>query len=150
MAKSKGEKMKDYTEINVPSEETTLDTTETLAPDGDLRNDGSDALSYYSTMPLDNGSMSDMAGETVVGYGAGESHRAIIENAGGEIGYDGFNDPRPNESGSIVADRVFINQSTNEIQGINFNKNGAFCCSYTGMNYNDIKNSNDMDCKNKN
>ncbi len=134
--------MKEYTELNVPSEETTADTTEALAPDGDLKNDGSDTIKNFSSEKLTND-------ELCLGYKPGnESHEDILLGAG----YDwySFSDPRPNESGYITADRVFINQSTNEIQGINFNKNGSFCCSYTGANYSDIKQQNFEDCKNKN
>lgn len=106
-------------------------------------------MSYYSTTPLDDRSISREAGSECIGYGAGESHTRIIQRAGGEIGRDGFMDPRPGQSGEIVADRVFINQRDNTIQGINFRKNGEFCCSYTGMNYDDIKDSNRRDCESK-
>ena len=41
-------------------------------------------------------------------------------------------------------------EKTNEVQGINFNdRNGNFCCSYTGMNYSDIKDSNYRDYQEK-
>lgn len=106
-------------------------------------------MSYYSTEPLDNRSMSVMAGADCLGYGTGESHARIIQSAGGEIGADGFIDPRPGHDGEMIADRVFINQKDNTVQGINFNKNGKFCCSYTGMNYGDIKDSNQRDYSQK-
>lgn len=106
-------------------------------------------MSYYSEIPLNDSSMSAEAGEKCIGYGAGASHERIIQGAGGEIGFDGFYDPRPGQSGGMVADRVFINERTNDIQGINFSKNGEFCCSYTGMNYQDIKDSNRRDVDNK-
>ncbi len=106
-------------------------------------------MGYYSTIPLDNRSMSSMAAAECYGYGTGESHARIIQSAGGEIGRDGFMDPRPGHSGEMVADRVFINQKTNTVQGINFSKNGEFCCSYTGMNYDDIKDTNKLDCEQK-
>ena len=106
-------------------------------------------MDYYSTTPLDDRSMSSVAGTECIGYGTGESHAIIIQRAGGEIGRDGFMAPRPGQSGEMVADRVFINQRDNTIQGINFRKNGEYCCSYTGMNYNDIKDSNRRDCESK-
>ena len=106
-------------------------------------------MSYYSTTPLDDGAMKALTGAECIGYGTGESHTRIIQGAGGEIGYDGFMDPRPGQSGEMVADRVFINQRDNAIQGINFRKNGEYCCSYTGMNYDDIKDSNRLDCESK-
>ena len=106
-------------------------------------------MGYYSTIPLNNDSMSRYAGTRCYGYGTGESHARIIQRAGGEIGYDGFKDPRPNENGNIVASEVFINDKTHTIHGINFSKNGEFCCSYTGMNYQDIKDSNERDCQMK-
>ena len=106
-------------------------------------------MNYYSNEQLTDYSMSRQAGEKCVGYGAGASHERIIQGAGGEIGYDGFKDPRPNQEGNIRADRVFINEKTNEIQGINFSKDGKFCCSYTGSNYADIKDSNRLDCEQK-
>ena len=106
-------------------------------------------MAYYSKEPLDDRSVSWMSGSQCTGYGAGASHERIIQGAGGEIGYDGFKDPRPGESGNIKADRVFINDKTNQIQGINFTKDGKFCCSYTGMDYQDIKDSNRQDCQSK-
>lgn len=106
-------------------------------------------MSFYSNQQLTDYSMSQEAGTKCVGYGAGASHERIIQGAGGEIGYDGFKDPRPNQDGNIRAERVFINERTNEIQGINFSKNGEFCCSYTGTNYADIKDSNRRDCLEK-
>ena len=106
-------------------------------------------MAYYSSQPLDDRSVSFMAGAQCTGYGTGASHERIIQGAGGEIGYDGFKDPRPGEHGNIKADRVFINDKTNEIQGINFSKDGKFCCSYTGMDYRDIKDSNARDCQEK-
>lgn len=104
---------------------------------------------YYSNRELSDSEMSRNFGASCVGYGAGESHERIIQQAGGEIGYDGFKDPRPNQEGNIKADRVFINQQTNTVQGINFTKDGEFCCSYTGHDYDEIKNSNRYDCENK-
>lgn len=106
-------------------------------------------MAYYSKTPLDDRYMTYMSGETCYGYGTGASHERIILGAGGEIGRDGFMDPRPGHSGEMIADRVFINQKTNQIQGINFSRNGEFCCSYTGMCYSDIKESNRMDCEDK-
>ena len=98
---------------------------------------------YYSTTPL-----TSVAG--CQGFKTGESHRQIIESSDGEMGYDGFRDPRPDQHGRIIADRMFINKKTNEVQGINFNdRNGNFCCSYTGMNYSDIKDSNYRDYQEK-
>ena len=106
-------------------------------------------MSYYTTTPLDDRRMSIESGSKCVGYGTGLSHERIILGAGGEIGRDGFMDPRPGHSGEMIADRVFINERNNTIQGINFNKNGEYCCSYTGMDYNDIKDSNRRDCEEK-
>ena len=106
-------------------------------------------MPYYSTEPLNDAIVSKMAGTECVGLGTGESHERIIQSAGGEIGYDGFMDPRPGHSGGMTADRVFINQKENAIQGINFRKNGEFCCSYTGINYDDIRDSNERDCAEK-
>lgn len=106
-------------------------------------------MSYYSTTPLDDRTMSSMAAAECVGFGTGESHERIIQSAGGEIGYDGFMDPRPGHSGGMTADRVFINQNENKVQGINFRKNGEFCCSYTGIDYEDIKDANRRDCAEK-
>lgn len=106
-------------------------------------------MSLYSNQQLTDYSMSQEAGTKCVGYGTGASHERIILGAGGEIGYDGFKDPRPNQEGKMYADRVFINERTNEIQGINFSKNGEFCCSYTGKNYEDIKDNNRRDCLEK-
>lgn len=104
----------------------------------------------YSTEILDDRIVSIDTGCRCYGYGTGESHERIIQSAGGEIGYDGFRDPRPGHEGKIYADRVFINQETNEIQGINFRtENGEFCCSYEGMDYADIKDSNQRDCSQK-
>lgn len=98
---------------------------------------------YYSNTPI-----TSMAG--CVDYGTGESHREIIEAAGGELGYDDFRDPRIDKHGGIIADRMFIDKNSNEIQGINFNdKNGNFCCSYTGVSYSDIKDSNYRDYQEK-
>ena len=47
-------------------------------------------MSYYSTTPLDDRSISREAGSECIGYGAGESHTRIIQRAGGEIGRDGL------------------------------------------------------------
>ncbi len=96
---------------------------------------------YYSSPLFDT--------NEYVGFSAGESHRNIIEAAGGEIGYDGFKDPRPDSTGKIVANEFFINQTTGDINGINFYKDGEFVCSYEGLNYEDIKDSNKKDCENK-
>ncbi len=106
-------------------------------------------MSYYSTKPITSDDLSRETGAKYYSLGTGESHERLIQQAGGEIGYDGFKDPRPNEDGNIKADRVFINEQTHTIQGINFSKNGQFCCSYTGYDYNDIKDSNKRDCENK-
>ena len=106
-------------------------------------------MANYSEIPLTDESISRMANAKCYGYGTGESHRRDIENAGGQIGYDGFKDPRPNEKGGILASRIFINDQTKVVQGINFSKNGKFCCSYTGMDYNDIKKNNIEDCEMK-
>lgn len=107
-------------------------------------------MANYSTEYLSDKIMSSYAETECVGYGAGESHRRIIEGSGGELGYDGFKNPLPNQSGNIYADRFFINQSNNDIQGINFNDSkGQFVCSYTGMDYQDIKDSNRQDIQNK-
>lgn len=102
-------------------------------------------MSLYSNERLTDSTMSKYTGTTCVGYGTGASHERIILGAGGEIGYDGFKDPHPNEEGNIIADRVFISERTNEIKGINFFKNGKFCCSYKGANYVDIKKQNSRD-----
>ena len=77
-------------------------------------------MTLYSTTPLYTDTMTALAGAECVGYGTGESHRDIIEGAGGNIGTDGFMDPRPGHSGEMVASVVFINEKTNQIQGINF------------------------------
>lgn len=106
-------------------------------------------MSYYSNEQLTDEKMSQYSGSKCVGYGAGASHERIIQGAGGEIGLDGFKDPRPNQEANIRAERMFINEKTNEIQGINFSKNGEFCCSYTGTSYDDIKDSNQRDCAQK-
>lgn len=108
------------------------------------------SFDQYDTIPLSDSYMTQQAGATCCGYGTGESHRRIIQSAGGEIGYDGFKDPRPNHSGPIYAERVFINQKTNEIQGINFrDSRGEFCCSYVGYDYQQIKDYNRSDCSRK-
>ena len=107
-------------------------------------------MSYYTNYPINSGDVSREAGAPCCGYGTGQSHERIIQSAGGEIGYDWFRDPRPNHDGPIYADRVFINEKTNQIQGINFNdKDGNFCCSYFGSSYSDIKDSNRRDLENK-
>lgn len=107
-------------------------------------------FTQYSKHPLTDSEMTREAGATCIGYGTGASHERIILGAGGEIGYDGFRDPRPCQDGPIYADRVFINQKTNEIQGINFNDaQGKFCCSYVGYNYQEIKEYNRSDCERK-
>lgn len=114
--------------------------------------EGEDIMYFtqYSQHPLTDSEMTRGAGATCIGYGTGASHEKIILGAGGEIGYDGFRDPRPGHDGSIYADRVFINQRTNEIQGINFNDaQGQFCCSYVGYNYQEIKEYNRSDCERK-
>lgn len=116
------------------------------------RKEGEDIVDFtqYSKYPLTDSEMTREAGATCVGYGTGASHEGIILGAGGEIGYDGFRDPRPGQNGPIYADRVFINQKTNEIQGINFNDaQGKFCCSYVGYNYQEIKEYNRSDCDRK-
>ena len=51
--------------------------------------------------------MSLTAGAECIGYGAGESHARIIQRAGGEIGCDGFMDPRPGQSGEMVAGTTY-------------------------------------------
>lgn len=106
-------------------------------------------MSYYSDRPVNSEDLARETGSRVYSLGTGASHERLIQQSGGEIGYDGFKDPRPNEEGNIKADRVFINEQTQTIQGINFSKNGQFCCSYTGYDYNDIKDSNRRDCENK-
>lgn len=106
-------------------------------------------MSYYSNRPISSEELSRQNGSKVVGYGAGQSHEGIIQRAGGEIGYDGFRDPRPNEQGGMVANRVYIDEKTNSIRGIDFSKNGQFCCSYTGRDYEDIRDSNQRDCEEK-
>ena len=107
-------------------------------------------FTQFSNYPLTDREMTREAGATCIGYGTGASHERIILGAGGEIGYDGFRDPRPGQNGPIYADRVFINQKTNEIQGINFNDaQGKFCCSYVGYNYQEIKDYNRSDCERK-
>lgn len=107
-------------------------------------------FTQYSKYPLTDSEMTREAGATCIGYGTGASHERIILGAGGEIGYDGFRDPRPGHNGPIYADRVFINQKTNEIQGINFNDSqGKFCCSYVGYDYQEIKEYNRSDCERK-
>lgn len=106
-------------------------------------------MSYYYSHPLNEAEMAAETGAKYKGLGAGESHEEDIQRAGGERGYDGFQDPRPNEEGKMVADRFFINEKTNEIQGINFNKDGKFCCSYKGYDYKDIKDYNKRDCDSK-
>lgn len=106
-------------------------------------------MSYYCSHPLNEAEMTAEMGAKYVGLGTGESHEKLIHQAGGERGYDGFQDPRPNEKGKMVADRFFVNEKTKEIQGINFNKDGKFCCSYKGCNYEDIKDSNRRDCESK-
>lgn len=110
---------------------------------------GEKSMSFYSNEQLTDEKMTQYSGSKCVGYGTGASHESIIQSAGGEIGLDGFKDPRPNQEGNIRAERMFINEKTNEIQGINFSKNGEFCCSYTGTGYDDIKDSNRMDCAQK-
>ncbi len=108
-------------------------------------------MAHYSDRPLDDRSASFMAGTQCTGYGAGASHEDIIVRAGGEIGYDGFKDPHPGKDGKMVADRVFISDKDNKVVGVNFSKDGKFCCSYTGNSYEDIKDSNwrDLEAKEK-
>lgn len=106
-------------------------------------------MSYYSDKPISSEELTRETGAKICGLGAGVSHERLIQQAGGEIGYDGFKDPRPNHEGSIKAERVYINEQTQTIQGIDFSKNGHFCCSYVGYDYNDIKDSNRRDCENK-
>lgn len=121
-------------------------------PMNEERKEGEDIVDFnqYSKQPLTDSEMTREAGATCIGYGTGASHERIILGAGGEIGYDGFRDPRPGQNGPIYADRVFINQKTNEIQGINFNDaQGKFCCSYVGYNYQEIKDYNRSDCERK-
>ena len=107
-------------------------------------------MKYYSDYQINDYSMTREAGSTCYGFGTGQSHERIIQSAGGEIGYGGFKDPRPGFDGPIYADRIFINQKTNQIQGINFvTKSGEFCCSYMGTSYKDIKDSNLLDLTQK-
>ncbi len=107
-------------------------------------------MANYSTEYLSDKVMSSYAETECIGYGAGESHRRIIESSGGELGYDGFKNPLPSQSGNLYADRFFINQSNKEIQGINFvDSKGQFVCSYIGIDYDDIKDSNNQDIQNK-
>ena len=107
-------------------------------------------MSYYSNYPVDRSVMTVETGAPCYDLGTGQSHERLIQSAGGEIGYDGFRDPRPDHDGPIYADRVFINERTNEIQGINFvGKDNKFCCSYMGQSYSDIKDSNKLDMENK-
>ena len=110
-----------------------------------LDKEGEENMSFrqYSTQQLTDDIMTREAGATCYGYGTGASHERIIQSAGGEIGYDGFRDPRPGHDGPIYADREFINQETNKVQGINFrDAKGDFCCSYVGYDYNQIKEYN--------
>lgn len=107
----------------------------------ELPQDNSDM--YYEKEPLNDDSIPGCHS-----YGAGESHREIIEQAGGEIGYDGFQDPRAGKDGPITADRYFIDNKN--VNGINFNdRDGNFAVAYTGLDYADIKDSNLRDCANK-
>lgn len=106
-------------------------------------------MGYYLEKPLNSEEVSREAGAKVYSLGTGASHERLIQQAGGEIGYDGFEDPRPNEEGNMIAEKVFINEETKKIQGINFSKNGQFCCAYMGLDYSDIKDSNRRDCKEK-
>lgn len=100
----------------------------------------------YSSEKLSERSMEAETGAKYKRPGASESHKSEIEHSGGEIGYDGFKDPRSNEEGKMTASEFFINEQTKEIEGINFNKDGKFCCSYMGGSYKDIKEFNKQDC----
>lgn len=104
-------------------------------------------MSFYSNQQLTDYSMSQEAGTKCVGYGSGASHEGIYMGAGG--GYDDFKDPRPNQEGKIRMDRFFVNEKNNEIVGMNFTKNGEFCCSYKGDSYNDILDKNREDYSEK-
>lgn len=107
-------------------------------------------ISNYSTCVLNDREVSIDVGSECYGVGTGQSHERIIQSAGGEIGFDGFYDPRPGFNGKIYADRMFINNKENVIQGINFStERGEFCCSYEGIDYEDIKDSNKQDCAQK-
>lgn len=104
----------------------------------------------YSEYPVNDDIMTKSAGAQCYGFSTGQSHEELIQRAGGEIGYDGFRDPRPGFDGPIYADKIFINQHTNVVQGINFyTKDGKFCCSYMGTSYQDIKESNKFDLNHK-
>lgn len=108
------------------------------------------AFTQYSKYPLTDSEMTRETSATCIGYGIGASHERIILGVGGEIGYNGFRDLRPDHNGLIYADRIFINQKTNEIQGINFDDSqGNFCCSYVGYNYPEIKEYNQSDYERK-
>ncbi len=68
-----------------------------------------------------------------------------------QIFSDTFYNPRYGETCDIIqAKEIFINNYTNEVNGINFYKNDEFCCSYIGKNYSDIKDSNYRDCGKEN
>ena len=79
------------------------------------------------------------------------SHEPLIEAAGGNT-LDTFLDPRPNENGLIKVESYLINYdnpSKPVIQGINFAKNGEFCCSYVGNDYQNIKEYHKLNCEQK-
>ena len=71
-------------------------------------------------------------------YSNVSSHEDFIFGAGGNT-IDRFEDPRPNQTGYIRPSSYVVDTQENKIVGVNFQKNGQFCCSYEGADYDDIK-----------
>lgn len=106
-------------------------------------------MAYYIDGPLSDSYVSRECGRPCYSLGAGLSHERDIIKAGGELGYDGVRDPRPGKNGPLMMGRAYID-NTETIRAVDFNdKNGQYACSYTGISYNDIKDSNAQDIKKK-
>lgn len=109
-------------------------------------------MAYYYDETIDREELEGFCRQHCNSFGTGQSHERIIQGAGGEIGYDGFRDPRPGHSGPIYADRVWITDDrlNPQVKAVEFrDKEGKFACSYVGDNYQDIKESNEMDMDRK-
>lgn len=78
-----------------------------------------------------------------------DSHFEFVERGHGKPDWR-FYDPRPGHSGYIKADRVWVDDTKQTVKAISFNdRNGEFCCAYTGDSYQDIWSQNRVDYWNK-
>ena len=110
----------------------------------------------YKTVSMNETDLSISNSAVVRSYGTGESHENQILCAEGEykVMGDSIKDPRPGHDGTIHADRVFIDESTDrqhpKIVGVNFrDSDGNYCCSYECRNYDDFNKQylNDLEMK---